>query len=176
MLVMIMGLPGTGKSTFASQLAQEIDAVHINSDQVRHASRKRGQYDYATKLSVYQDMKDLMLKALNTGKHVILDATFFQIALRKLFTETIRAYHCPVQYIEMQANEEDLKVRLQQSRKYSEAGQQAYETVKSMFEPIEYDHLTLNSSEMSMDTMLEEAIRYLKQHDTSTNPASHIGY
>lgn len=52
-LIMITGLPGTGKTTFAQALADKLNIPSLNSDQVRHEMGKRGQYDEASKKEVY---------------------------------------------------------------------------------------------------------------------------
>lgn len=38
-LILVCGLPGSGKTTFAAQLAEAFDAEHINADEVRAEAR-----------------------------------------------------------------------------------------------------------------------------------------
>ena len=52
MLVLIVGLPGTGKTTFAVELAREIGGAHLNSDIIRTSLGQRGKYDIASKAAV----------------------------------------------------------------------------------------------------------------------------
>lgn len=56
MVVIVIGLPGSGKSFFASQLAQLINADYINSDQVRKTMMPPGHYSQQEKHSVYSQM------------------------------------------------------------------------------------------------------------------------
>ena len=58
MLIMITGLPGTGKTTYAMKLAKSIEAIHLNSDIVRAQIGKRGHYDKASKAAVYNEMQN----------------------------------------------------------------------------------------------------------------------
>ncbi|MBK7408303.1 MAG: AAA family ATPase [Saprospirales bacterium] len=49
MLILITGLPGAGKSTFALALAAANGAVHLNTDRVRAKLGLRGHYDPESK-------------------------------------------------------------------------------------------------------------------------------
>ena len=35
MIIQVIGLPGAGKTTFAKELADRINAIHLNADEVR---------------------------------------------------------------------------------------------------------------------------------------------
>jgi predicted kinase len=54
MLLLIAGLPATGKTTLAEALARQLGAVHYHSDKVRGALNLMGRYDKASKDQVYE--------------------------------------------------------------------------------------------------------------------------
>jgi adenylylsulfate kinase len=35
MIIQVIGLPGSGKTTFAKELADRINAIHLNADDIR---------------------------------------------------------------------------------------------------------------------------------------------
>ena len=76
MVVIVFGLPGSGKSYFASRLAKRIDADYINSDRLRKEMFKMRTYSQQEKESVYQTMLQKMKQDVAQNKNVVLDATF----------------------------------------------------------------------------------------------------
>ena len=71
-IILIMGLPGAGKTYLAKRLAPYLKAVWLNSDKTRKESND---WDFSPEGRQRQAkrMKDLAEKALSEGKHVIAD-------------------------------------------------------------------------------------------------------
>jgi predicted kinase len=164
MIIMIAGLPGSGKSYFAEKLADHLEAVYINSDQVRKAEQALGQYAFQDKFKVYKEMARLATYALNEQKVVIVDATFYQQTMRDLFFNLAKTLSVSVVFIEVYADETLIKERLSKPRKYSEADFKVYEKIKNEFEDIKEPHLRLQSNDENMGNMLNIAIQYI--HNT----------
>ena len=70
--ILVMGLPGSGKSYLADKLAPKINAVWLNADRVREEAND---WDFSPEGRQRQAnrMKTLAQKALNEGRHVIAD-------------------------------------------------------------------------------------------------------
>ena len=70
--ILIMGLPGAGKTTLAKNLHNLLESVWINADQVR---REANDWDFSPEGRERQAirMKSLAEKALKENKHVIVD-------------------------------------------------------------------------------------------------------
>ena len=70
--VLIMGLPGSGKTTLASKLVPLLKAKWINNDEVR---KKENDWDFSEKgrLRQAKRMADLADKYKNEGYHVVAD-------------------------------------------------------------------------------------------------------
>jgi predicted kinase len=161
MIILIAGLPGSGKSYFAEKLAERLEAVYINSDQVRKAEQASGQYSFQDKFKVYKEMARLATHALKEQKAVIIDATFYQQSMRDLFFTLAKTLLVPTVFIEVFADEALIKERLNTPRKYSEADFKVYEKIKNEFEHITEPHLRLESTNENMGNMLNTAIQYI---------------
>ncbi len=79
MLIAMAGLPGTGKSTLATALADALPAVVLDKDKLRTGLIPPEKIEYSRAQDDY--VFELLLKAaeynLNRGRHVILDGRTF---------------------------------------------------------------------------------------------------
>lgn len=168
MLVLILGLPGTGKTTFAIKLANRIDAVHLNSDVIRTSLGHRGKYDIASKAAVYNEMYERAEEMLQQGKNLIVDATLYKEVLREPFEKLAHEFNIPIKWIELKADETTIKKRVSKKRQYSEADFDVYLKIKAVYEPISQNHLVLWSDVLSLEEMVEKALEYLKLNEFSS--------
>lgn len=160
MIVIITGLPGSGKSYFASRIAQMLSAAYINSDKVRKELLALPSYSCEEKILVYDEMLKQAIQASEHGKEVVIDATFCTNALRNKFTNQLQKIAC-VFFIEMIANEDLIKERLMQRGNDSDADLNAYKSVKKLWEPVSGNHLVLQSTNDNINDLLEETADYL---------------
>lgn len=72
MRILVMGLPGSGKTTLAKVLAEKLDAVYLNADEVR---KQFNDWDFSEEGRVRQSqrMADLAWVAEDYDKHVVAD-------------------------------------------------------------------------------------------------------
>ena len=157
-----MGLPGSGKSFFAARLAELLKAEYISSDSVRKALLPGALYTPQEKLMVYLEMLRLTEGALQDGRQVVLDATFYTASVRAMFTEELPDAEKLV-FIEVVADEELSRQRLKRPRIDSDANFEVYQQIKEEWEPLQTPHLVLRSTDSNIDGMLDEAIEYLEQ-------------
>ena len=71
-IILIMGLPGSGKTTLANELAPKLKAKRLNADQVR---KEAGDWDFSEEGRKRQAkrMANLALKLRESGSYVIAD-------------------------------------------------------------------------------------------------------
>ena len=152
-LILIAGLPGTGKSTVAKAYIQQYGGVHINSDLLRNTMKMRGHYDPTDKEKVYNAMLESTWNALEEGKNAIVDSTFISEQIRATFEAVAHACSARFYWVEMHASEETIRERLLKPRPDSEADFSVYQTLRDINEPITQPHLDLWSDKMSMEDM-----------------------
>ncbi|HQW25056.1 MAG TPA: ATP-binding protein [Saprospiraceae bacterium] len=162
MVIIVFGLPGSGKSYFASRLAMHLEAEYVNSDELRMHMLQERNYTAAEKQRVYDAMLSRMSDALSDKKPIVLDATFYKKSIRRRFEQRAATFHHSIIYIEVTASEDIIKDRLLIPRAYSEADYDVYLKLKKSAEPLTRDHLVLVSTNNNIVSMLHEALHYIE--------------
>lgn len=163
MIIIVIGLPGTGKTTFSKALAQAIKGLHLNTDIIRDQLNLRGQYDRETKQLIYSTMMERAAEAVQNDLHVILDGTFYKQQLRDDYLTFAEKYQVPLKWIELKATEAAIKERVGHKRVYSEADYQVYLKVKKLFEPMHKACLELwNEKATPIEPLIKQALDYLE--------------
>jgi hypothetical protein len=165
-LLLIGGLPATGKTWLARALAEKMSALLMNSDTLRTEMQLRGHYDPASKQRVYDAMLHCAEEALEKNQSVIADSTFYQKKLRQPWMELAKKYGAVFHFMEVTVPESVAMKRLEQKRIDSEADIAVYHNLKADWEDFEFPHLTLDSYRLSPEEMVKKAEHYLSHnHD-----------
>jgi len=71
-IILIMGLPGAGKTTLANELAKLIESKRLNADEIRRAAND---WDFSEEGRTRQSkrMSEVAIKLKNEGNNVIAD-------------------------------------------------------------------------------------------------------
>lgn len=157
MIVIICGLPGVGKSSLSAHLAPLIDAVVLSSDKVRKELIARPTYSKAEVKLIY-NLISLIAKYLhNAGLNCIIDATFNREKLRKQFKRKLELPDEQVRIVECISQENIIIQRLMARKKgYSDADFSVYKRMKKNFQPIREAHITVDTSQLPLDTIARE--------------------
>ena len=83
-IILVMGLPGAGKTTLANEMAPHLNAKRLNADEVRKAA---DDWDFSEEGRVRQAnrMRDLAKKLRDEGNYVVADFVCPTREARKLF-------------------------------------------------------------------------------------------
>jgi predicted kinase len=162
MIILVGGLPGSGKTYFAKRLAAKIDAVWLSSDAVRKSLEARGKYLPDDRMLVYKELGRLAELHHNNSRDVVVDATFSHQQMRDLFVFLADKLSVLLHFIWIHANESLIKHRLQQPREDSEADFAVYQKLRDEFEPLDLPFMKIESTNDNIASMLQIAERYLK--------------
>lgn len=168
-LIVVFGLPGSGKSYLASRLSEKLGYGYLSSDIIRRDMLDNQTYSENERFIVYERMKEEAEDILKDDKSVVLDATFYREKLRDLPAEIAEESESELYFIEIQAGEETHRTRLAEHRNFSEADFSVYQKLKETFEPMREKHLILKSDKLSIDEMIKQSLSYIGPDDSSRN-------
>ncbi len=174
LLIAMAGLPGTGKSTLATALAEALPAVMLDKDKLRAGLLPPEKIEYTRAQDDY--IFELLLKAaeynLNRGRNVILDGRTFtrryQVDRVALFAADQKVI---LRIIECVCPEELALCRLQEDQKSGEhpaenRTAELYQTLKAEKEQIVIDHIVVDTN-CDLKTCLRLCVDYLQTIPTN---------
>jgi aminoglycoside phosphotransferase family enzyme/predicted kinase len=174
----LAGLIASGKSTLARALASQIAAPRISSDRTRKALRGvsattpladgafAANYSEAASAAVYREVLRRAAVVLESGRSVVLDASFRSSAARTAARDLARRRPAPFLLIECQAPLEVCRARLAERARgpsESDARSQIFEQFVAQYQPIRGlppgEHLVVDTG-----GSLESALASLRSH------------
>jgi hypothetical protein len=176
-LVLVMGLPGTGKTSVAKKISQRIDAKKIDNDKVKRKIvpkllgskfewylKTRRRFPFYTRKKVYEAMLFETKNHLNKNKNVVCTGSFYSKKLREIFYDFLISQNIEFYIVNVVCPENILKKRIakRQIRAKKEeiiATWDIYKKEKSLWQPIEEKHVIIDSSK----DINEQVDKFLKQ-------------
>lgn len=171
MLIMMAGLPGTGKSTLSRALAESLDGAVLDKDLIRaalfpvpHIEYSREQDDFCQKIMLSAAEYLLSRKP---RLRIFLDGRPFSCRYqRQQVEEAASRLRTPLVIIECICSEEIALARLQHDREAgahlaANRGSGLYKKIKTEFEPFTQSRLTVNTGHPLADCV-RQAEAYLE--------------
>lgn len=137
-VVLLGGLPGTGKSTLGRFLAESAGFTQLRSDLVRkEIARSGGIYSPERTERTYAELLSRGEELLWHGGRVLIDANFRADWQRQLFFDAARRWAVPILFVHCQADRAVIRARLQQRRgDASDADWSIFEQLAQTWEPV----------------------------------------
>ncbi len=172
-LLMLGGLPGTGKSHFSRQLCRRIPFLVVGSDRMRKALVRRPEYTREEHIRVFAACHNLLAELLAGGSRVIFDATNLTDGFRQRAYDIAEESRAPWLIVWCTAPEKVIRRRLQarqagrNSANYSDADWEIYCRLLPGTEPVRRPHLRVDSSKDITPQLdaVEQAVKTAATHE-----------
>lgn len=180
-LLVMMGLPGTGKSLIVEQLQKLLPCTVISTDAVRRFMREQPTYTAAEMMYVYELCHQLIERRLGLGQRVVFDGTNHVAARRQQLLRLAQRRGAPFALCHVQAAEYVIQERLAgrkgKSRRegdLSDAGWSVYQWMVAAQEPIVIPHLTLDTTSSPPEVLAQRLSAYWQQVETELDGGSGV--
>lgn len=112
-LILMHGLPGSGKSTLSAKLCQQEEMLHLSSDLTRmeffgDKSCQAYRYDMSITTAIFEIIQLRAQIALKTRKSVVIDAVHLFRPGRKRFSELAKSEGATPVFIDLVVSPEEL--------------------------------------------------------------------
>ena len=180
-LILMAGLPGSGKSTFARRLAVETGAVLLESDALRQLLFGGPTHQASESRALFAAMFDAAGKLLRSGYTVIIDATNLKRSDRRPAHELASATGAHLVIAQTVAPEAAILDRLDRRAAgfdpadHSLAGVAVYRHMAEEAQPILEDHWQIDTSdERATDAALAGLIEELRLMGATSPAVAHV--
>lgn len=151
-ILVLMGLPGVGKSHCARLLAARIGAAHVASDHLRRQLFIAPSYGAEENAALFRVVDGLVGRLLEQGHRVIVDATHLRRDTRRSMAALAARREVPIAYVLVTSAESDALARLAERTRaraaedHSEADERVYAAMRARgFQEPEGPYLTLSN-------------------------------
>jgi predicted kinase len=151
-LVVLSGLPGSGKSHLARQISARYPIAVLNSDALRKTLFVRPAYSQKESARLFSSVHRLIEDLLRNGIPTLLDATNLKSAHRRPLYEIAKRTGARLLVVHVSAADAVIRGRLQARRAApgatdaSDATVAVYEMMRREAEPIVHPHITVNAT------------------------------
>jgi hypothetical protein len=141
-LVIVMGLPGVGKSFCARLLCERLRAAHVASDELRSRLFVAASYADEENRAIFAAVEALVDQLLAEGHRVVVDATNLLSRHRAGAVGAAKRRGIPIVFVQVTAPEAEIRARLHSrstspaAGDHSDADEGVYERMRAQpFEP-----------------------------------------
>ena len=166
-LLMMVGLPGTGKSSIVRSLMTYFPCIVVSTDNIRAKMRRQPTYTAAEMGLIYEICYAIIEKRLGLGQRVVFDASNYLESRREYVASLANSCGAPVATCYVQASQETIGHRLaqrisgkRQTGDLSDADWAVYKWMVEAQEPIVGEHLILDTTATPAEELAKKLYNY----------------
>lgn len=161
--IVIVGLPGTGKTFFVKRLTEHLPYIVLESDAIRKKLYPRPNYSPRESAALFRAIHYLIGELLQKGVSVILDATNLSEKNRRPLYRIAEGANARLILVRVEAPEAVVRQRLnarsqRPGSSKSDADWAVYQRMKAEDERITRRHFTVNTAR-DMTAVIERIVR-----------------
>ena len=168
-LLIMVGLPGAGKSSIVEQMSAWCDFVVIQTDGIRKQLDSRPAYSTGEMSSIYNISYALIGKRLRAGQRVVFDASNYLQARRQRAMDLAILEGSAMAICRVQATQSEtyrrLMARERANRATSDADWAVYQWMVENQEPLTVPHLIIDSSHAPIEQSARLLYDYWMEHE-----------
>ncbi len=151
-IIVVSGLPGTGKTFLCRQLAERLPYVILESDALRKQLFPKPDYTAAESAYLFRAIHQIIEGLLQKGVSIILDATNLEERHRESIYKIAERFKARLILVSVEAPPELVRKRLKSRMKrpkvndHSDADWAVYQKMKATAEKISRRHFTVDTS------------------------------
>jgi len=169
-LILLYGFPGAGKTFFARQLAEHLQAAHVQSDRIRGDLFEQPRYDKEENQVVSQLMDYMTGEFLHAGVSVIYDASAARQGQRRILRDMARQAHAMPILVWLQVDPETALLRATKrdrrkaDDKYARPMDRAnFERLAAGMQNPQNEEYIVTSGKHAFGTQLSAFVKYLRE-------------
>lgn len=166
-LLMMVGLPGTGKSSVVNELQPTMPHVVIATDKIRASIRQSPVYTASEMMLVYEVCYELIERRLRCGQRVVFDGSNMMASRRAYLQSLARRCGSPVAICYVQASQAVIEQRLRaralrghNKLDKSDADWAVYKWMVEAQEPLTEPHLIVDTTDTSPEKLAQNLYEY----------------
>lgn len=165
-IIILVGLPGSGKSHFAARLLEKIPAVVLESDYLRKTLVRRPVYSQWEHIRLFRAIHELVKKLLTAKFIVVMDATNLTEHYRRPLEAIARDVKAKsiIVYIDTprEVAENRLLERSTRQDGYSDADWAVYQRLETTIEPIKNPHFHIGTP-MDISLVIDKIVSEIEK-------------
>jgi predicted kinase len=166
-LLIMVGLPGTGKSSIVEALQPDLPCSVISTDNVRLQMRNQPTYTAAEMMLVYEVCYSIIELRLRRNQRVVFDASNYLAARREHVAKIAKRCRVPVAICYVQASQAIIRQRLfnrvsgnRRESDLSDADWSVYKWMVEAQEPVVGEHLILDTTSTAPQELADKLYQY----------------